>query len=102
MKKELLIKSAKLYNGKITNILIADGKIEDITLQNDDSIKNLDARNHLLLPGLIDPHVHVRGLKQSYKEDWISLSKAAIFSGNTFILICRTLCRLQTILKISN
>ncbi len=85
MKKELLIKSAKLYNGKITNILIADGKIEDITSQNDDSIKNLDAKNHLLLPGLIDPHVHVRGLKQSYKEDWISLSKAAISSGNTFI-----------------
>ncbi|MBL8045718.1 MAG: amidohydrolase family protein, partial [Anaerolineales bacterium] len=40
----------------------------------------------LILPGLIDPHVHVRDLAQSYKEDWESCTAAALAGGITTIL----------------
>ncbi len=38
------------------------------------------------LPGLIDPHVHVRDLSQSHKEDWASCTAAALAGGITTIL----------------
>ena len=37
------------------------------------------------LPGLIDPHVHVRDLGQSHKEDWASCTAAALAGGITTI-----------------
>lgn len=40
----------------------------------------------LRLPGLIDPHVHVRDLNQAHKEDWESCSAAALAGGFTTIL----------------
>lgn len=40
----------------------------------------------LKLPGLIDPHVHLRTPGQEYKEDFISGTKAAIAGGFTTIL----------------
>lgn len=40
----------------------------------------------LRLPGLIDPHVHVRDLNQAHKEDWDSCSAAALAGGFTTLL----------------
>ena len=40
----------------------------------------------LRLPGLIDPHVHVREPGQTYKEDWDSATQAALAGGVTMIL----------------
>src|ERR1043165_7071815 len=40
----------------------------------------------LRLPGLIDPHVHVREPGQTHKEDWDSATQAAIAGGVTTIL----------------
>ena len=40
----------------------------------------------ITLPGLIDPHVHFRTPGQSYKEDFISGTKAAIAGGFTTVL----------------
>jgi len=38
------------------------------------------------LPGLIDPHVHVRDLGQRHKDDWDSCTAAALAGGFTTIL----------------
>jgi carbamoyl-phosphate synthase / aspartate carbamoyltransferase / dihydroorotase len=38
------------------------------------------------LPGLIDPHVHVREPGQTYKEDWDTATSAALAGGVTMIL----------------
>src|SRR5574341_4109 len=38
------------------------------------------------LPGLIDPHVHVREPGQTHKEDWDSATQAALAGGFTMIL----------------
>ncbi|MBL8057575.1 MAG: amidohydrolase family protein [Anaerolineales bacterium] len=40
----------------------------------------------LCLPGLIDPHVHVRDLGQAHKEDWDSATAAALAGGITTVL----------------
>jgi len=40
----------------------------------------------LRLPGLADPHVHVRGLGQRHKEDFASCTRAALAGGFTTIL----------------
>jgi len=40
----------------------------------------------LKLPGLIDPHVHVREPGQIHKEDWDSATQAALAGGVTAIL----------------
>jgi dihydroorotase-like cyclic amidohydrolase len=38
------------------------------------------------LPGLIDPHVHVREPGQTHKEDWDTVTQAALAGGVTAIL----------------
>ena len=38
------------------------------------------------LPGLIDPHVHVREPGQTHKEDWDTATQAALAGGVTIIL----------------
>jgi len=38
------------------------------------------------LPGLIDPHVHVREPGQTHKEDWDSGTRAALAGGVTLVL----------------
>jgi len=38
------------------------------------------------LPGLIDPHVHVRDLNQSHKEDWESCTASALAGGITCMM----------------
>jgi carbamoyl-phosphate synthase/aspartate carbamoyltransferase/dihydroorotase len=40
----------------------------------------------LKLPGLIDPHVHVREPGQTHKEDWDSATQAALAGGITTLL----------------
>ncbi len=40
----------------------------------------------LVLPGLIDPHVHVREPGQTHKEDWDTVTQAALAGGVTTIL----------------
>ena len=38
------------------------------------------------LPGLIDPHVHMREPGQTHKEDWDSDTAAALAGGVTMVL----------------
>jgi carbamoyl-phosphate synthase/aspartate carbamoyltransferase/dihydroorotase len=40
----------------------------------------------LRLPGLIDPHVHVREPGQTHKEDWDTVTQSALAGGVTMIL----------------
>lgn len=103
---DLLIKNAKIITGedfdlegkkidreKLTDILIKNGKIvllaEDIV---DESSLVIDAHKKYILPGIIDAHTHMRDPGLSYKEDFISGSKAACRGGvTTFIDMPNTL-----------
>ncbi len=45
----------------------------------------IDASGLLAIPGVIDPHVHMRDLRQSDKETWSTGSAAAIAGGVTMV-----------------
>ena len=55
-------------------------------LSKEDASKCFDVSGKYVLPGLIDMHVHVREPgTASYKEDWVSCTKAALAGGITAI-----------------
>jgi len=85
----LLIKNGKIYrNGTLIkkNIFIKEDKITKITNQELKADKTIDAKNQIIIPGLIDGHVHFRDPGQTHKEDFLTGSMAAAAGGITTIL----------------
>ena len=85
----VLIEGGKVfYKGGFCeqDIQIENGRILTIghKLHGDD--KSIDARGLLILPGLIDPHVHLREPGWEYKEDFKTGSQAALAGGFTTII----------------
>ncbi|RLC54522.1 MAG: hypothetical protein DRH79_00225 [Candidatus Cloacimonadota bacterium] len=70
----------------IKNIIIRDGIIDYIGSDLPEFDEKLDCANLIVLPGMIDPHVHVRDLEMTYKESWETASNAAIAGGITTIM----------------
>ncbi|OGF52698.1 MAG: hypothetical protein A2Z21_03785 [Candidatus Fraserbacteria bacterium RBG_16_55_9] len=46
----------------------------------------VDCSGRIILPGMIDAHVHFRDFQQAYKEDWQTGGRAAIQGGVTTVL----------------
>lgn len=83
--------NAKAYlGGQIVDcsIAIEEGKIFKIgkETQMPNADEKTDLRNLLVLPGLIDEHVHLRDEGRAYKEDFTSGTTAAAAGGFTTIL----------------
>jgi dihydroorotase (multifunctional complex type) len=83
--------NAKAYlNGQIVDcsIAIEEGKIfkigKETHMPNAD--EKTDLHNLLVLPGLIDEHVHLRDEGRAYKEDFTSGTAAAAAGGFTTVL----------------
>ena len=70
----------------IKNILLKDELIEYIGSKQPAHDEMLDCSGLLVIPGMIDPHVHVRDMEMSQKETWETASKAAIAGGVTTII----------------
>ena len=86
-----VLTNAKAYlNGQIVDcsIAIEEGKIfkigKETQMPNADQKTNL--QNLLVLPGLIDEHVHLRDEGKAYKEDFTSGTAAAAAGGFTTVL----------------
>ncbi|MGD8565490.1 MAG: dihydroorotase family protein [Candidatus Bathyarchaeota archaeon] len=91
MTVDLLLENARAYiGGKMVDCCIAidQGKIKKIgrktTMPKSGSRINL--KNMILLPGLIDVHVHLRDQKNAYKEDFYSGTAAAASGGITTVI----------------
>jgi dihydroorotase len=85
----LLIKNGKVYqNGNLIkkNIFIKKDKIIKITGQELKADDIIDAKNKIIIPGLIDEHVHFREPGLTHKEDFFTGSMAAAAGGITTIL----------------
>lgn len=86
------IRSARIIeesDERIVNILIKDNRIMKI-LESELSdcpldMEVIDAKGLLLLPGIIDTHVHFRQPGLEYKADMFSESRAAVAGGVTTV-----------------
>jgi dihydroorotase len=88
IKDATLVNEGNQYRG---SILLKDGKINKIfTGPAPDNIlaqiKIINARNKIILPGIIDDHVHFREPGLTHKGDIYSESKAAVAGGVTSIM----------------
>jgi len=89
---DLIIKNARIVNPFSTfwgDIAIKNGKIQVIGQGLDLVAKTIiDAENNYVLPGLIDPHVHLHlPIKDTFSsDDFISGSIAALYGGVTTII----------------
>ena len=72
----------------LSDILISDGKIKKISKKIEiNKEKVIDGKNRLLVPGLIDFHVHYRDPGETYKEDIKSGSIASAKGGFTTVVM---------------
>jgi len=87
-----LIRNAQIVNsGKIffSDILIRKGKFDKLAASISNikhAVKEIDAEGKLVLPGIIDAHVHFREPGFTQKADISSESKAAVSGGVTTCL----------------
>jgi len=85
------ILGVRIYqNGRLIEggISIADGKIAKLGREASlpSGAETVEARGLVAFPGLIDVHVHLRDLQQSYKEDYFSGTCAAAAGGFTTLI----------------
>lgn len=74
---------------EVLDIKIEDGKIVEIAKDIEASTGNeeiIDVRGKIVVPGLIDVHVHFRDPGQTHKEDLVTGSQAAIAGGFTSVV----------------
>jgi dihydroorotase len=68
------------------DLLIEDGKIANISKNIEaGGAETIDARGKLVVPGLIDIHVHLRDPGYEYKEDIVTGTRAAAAGGFTSV-----------------
>jgi len=88
---DLALLNSKVYvKGEIVEagIAIDEGKIFRIAKEANlpAAAKKLNIRGCLILPGLIDCHVHLRNQQLAYKEDFFTGTSAAAAGGVTLVL----------------
>ena len=92
--KHMIIRNALLAGsrqGELSDIYIEDGIISRIspageTDNGSSQSTGFDAGGRVTIPGMIDPHVHLRTPGMEEKEDWISGSLAALAGGVTTLI----------------
>ena len=91
MPVDLALFNSKVYvNGEIVEagIAVDEGKIFKIAKETNlpKASKKLDLKGCLILPGLIDCHVHLRNQQLACKEDFFTGTSAAAAGGVTLVL----------------
>lgn len=86
----VLIRGVRLYGeGDQVDVLVADGQIVEvgpgIGSEAPADAEVIDAANHILLPGFVDLHTHLREPGREYAEDIETGSAAAALGGYTAV-----------------
>jgi len=68
------------------SVRISGGRIEEVGERISPSGEVLDFRGKIILPGLIDMHVHLRDFRLSHKEDFRTGTRAAARGGYTVVV----------------
>jgi len=84
----MLIRDAVLADGRRRDVRVADGRVDAVaeagTLSAAGPVREADGR--LLLPGMVDVHVHFREPGFSHKETWTTGSQSAAAGGVTTVV----------------
>jgi len=84
---DLCLENCKIVPGnKEYCIGIDEGKIISIKTSSIEAVKTIDIKGMVVLPGLIDAHVHMRDPGFTYKEDFKTGTSAAAAGGFTTVL----------------
>jgi len=88
---DVVLHNAKIYTrGRIVEagIAIDEGRIFKIAKETSlpQASAKLDLKGNIVLPGLIDSHVHLRDQQLAYKEDFFSGTSAAAAGGVTLTI----------------
>ncbi|MFC5971227.1 dihydroorotase [Halomarina salina] len=83
----MLIRDAQFADGRTRDVRVRDGRIVTVgrNLQENDS-RVVEANGNLLLPGVVDVHVHFREPGHSHKETWATGSRSAAAGGVTTVV----------------
>lgn len=87
---DLCLKNAKIFiRGKVlkAGVAVENGKIKSISKNSalPEADETIDLDGSLLLPGIVDVHVHFRDPGLTHKEDFSTGSKAALAGGVTTV-----------------
>lgn len=106
---KILIKNGRIIDAEsnrdeVTDILVIDEKIEKIgQIEAEDGMQVIDATGLVIIPGIIDLHVHLRDMEQADKETIESGTLAARKGGVTTVFAMPntkpTLDNIETIQK---
>ena len=91
MTVDMVLHNARIYTeGSVSEagVAVDAGKIVKVAKEPNlpFASERLDLNGCLMLPGLIDAHVHLRAQLQSYEEDFFSGTTAAVTGGFTTVL----------------
>jgi dihydroorotase len=80
----MLLRNATLCDGRVRDVRVSGGTIREVGVGLDaEAVIEIDER--LLLPGMIDAHVHFREPGFSHKETWLTGSRSAAAGGVTTV-----------------
>lgn len=91
MTVDTVLRNAKVYvEGEVLEggVAVEEGRISRVAKEPNlpSASKKVDLHGCLVLPGLIDAHVHLRGQMQAYEEDFSTGTAAAVAGGITSVL----------------
>lgn len=81
----MLFRDATLADGRIRDVRVEGERITEVGSGLSTDQEAIDADGKLLLPGMIDAHVHFREPGFSHKETWQTGSKSAAAGGVTTV-----------------
>lgn len=84
----MLFRNARLADGRVRDVRVAGERIAavDDGLSPGEDERVVDATDRLLLPGMIDVHVHFRQPGAPHKETWATGSRSAAAGGVTTVV----------------
>ena len=91
MPVDAVLNNAKIFTrGRIVEAGIAIDKGKIVKIAKDTNLPpastKINLKGHTVLPGIIDPHVHLRDQQLAYKEDFFTGTAAAAAGGVTLVV----------------
>ena len=82
---DVILRNVRLADGAVVDVEIRSERVSAISERVDSDLSVIDGGGHLLLPGLVDLHTHLREPGKESSETVLSGSQAAVKGGYTAV-----------------